>query len=325
MTDTTITGSRRIVVLGGTSFVGRAITEHLVERGHEVLVIHRGQTEPADLPPVRHLHTERAELPRHRNEIADFGPDAAVEVFGMNGGHADAALAALPEGIRLVALSSVDVYRAFESLHAGRQTDAVPLTEAATLRPTRFLVAPDDENLEVEDRYLARGGTVLRLGAVYGPRDVQRRFEFILRRLRAERRRIPIGSGGFLFSRVYAPDVASAVGLALAHESAPGEVFNIAESATAPFRLYVEQIIDAAGGTAKPVTVPDAVLPPDMALTGAISQHLLMDASKARNMLGWRESDPAEALNRSVKWHVDNPPAEWSTDFSADDEALAGS
>ncbi len=37
----------RIVVLGGTQFIGRRITESLAGRGDEVTIIHRGETEPA--------------------------------------------------------------------------------------------------------------------------------------------------------------------------------------------------------------------------------------------------------------------------------------
>jgi nucleoside-diphosphate-sugar epimerase len=174
----------------------------------------------------------------------------------------------------------------------------------------------------MEERYLPRGATVLRLGAVYGEHDYQRRFEFILRRVRAGRKRIPIGSGQFLFSRVYVGDVAAAVSLALAGDRR-GEAFNIVEPVTAPYRLFAEQILAAAGASdAELVRVRDDLLPDDLSLTGALDQHLLMDSWKARTVLGWTPADPAESLRRSVRWHLENPPADASDDFSADDEVL---
>ena len=45
--------------------------------------------------------------------------------------------------------------------------------------------------------------------------------------------------------------------------------------------------------------------------------------SKAREMLGWVHADPAETVRRSVRWHLDHPPADPDPDFSADDAALA--
>ena len=44
----------RVVVLGGTRFIGRAVVAELVAAGHDVLVVHRGQHEPVDLPDVPH-------------------------------------------------------------------------------------------------------------------------------------------------------------------------------------------------------------------------------------------------------------------------------
>jgi hypothetical protein len=48
-------------------------------------------------------------------------------------------------------------------------------------------------------------------------------------------------------------------------------------------------------------------------------------SSKARDLLGWTETDPHEALHRSVAWHLANPPRDADADFTADDRALAAS
>jgi len=154
----------RVIVLGGTQFIGRAIAEALTAAGHAVLVAHRGITEPAGLAAVEHLHAERGAWPGCRAAFAALGADAAVDVSAANGPDALAALAALPPGIALVALSSVDVYRAYEALHGGRQTDPVPLTEESPLRTVRYIDGPKWENLDVEEAYLAAGATILRRG-----------------------------------------------------------------------------------------------------------------------------------------------------------------
>ena len=49
----------KLLVIGGTKFVGRASIEHAVEQGHEVTIFHRGQTEPEGLPDVEHVHGDR--------------------------------------------------------------------------------------------------------------------------------------------------------------------------------------------------------------------------------------------------------------------------
>ena len=312
----------RIAILGGTRFIGRALVEQLAAEGHSLLVVHRGEHEPSGVVDVEHAHVDRHDGSALAAALKPFDPEALVDVSGMNAAAADAALGAVGSSVKLVAISSGDVYRAYDGLHSERTTDALPLTEESPLRVRRFVDGPQYENLEMEEKYLPRGATVLRLGAVYGEHDYQRRFEFILRRVRAGRRRIPIGSGQFLFSRVYVGDVAAAVSAALGGDFAGA--FNVVEPSTAPYRLFAEQILAAADASdVELVKVRDDLLPEDLSLTGALSQDLLMDSSRARAVLGWSPVDPAETLRASVRWHLENPPADASDDFSADDAVLA--
>lgn len=313
----------RVIALGGTWFVGRAIVDALVLAGHDVLIVHRGIREPAGLPEVAHLHAERQEWPARRPALAAFRPDAAVDVSAGNAAGAEAAFSALPPGIGLVALSSCDVYRAYEAFRSGGQTDAVPLTECSPLRPTRHIEGPQWENLEIEEAYLGAGASILRLGMVYGEHDYQHRFEPVLRRVRAGRPFLPAGAGGFLFSRIYVGDVARAVLAALGHGGSTGECFNIVEAQTAPMRLFYEQVIAACGSPLQLARVPDDGLPTDLASTGALSQHLLASPAKADAMLGWRATADFEVLRRSVAWHLEHLPILVDGDFAADDIALA--
>jgi 2'-hydroxyisoflavone reductase len=50
----------RILVLGGTLFVGRHLVEASLERGHEVTLFNRGQTDPGLYPDLETRHGDRA-------------------------------------------------------------------------------------------------------------------------------------------------------------------------------------------------------------------------------------------------------------------------
>ncbi|MBO0838491.1 MAG: NAD-dependent epimerase/dehydratase family protein, partial [Actinobacteria bacterium] len=176
----------------------------------------------------------------------------------------------------------------------------------------------------VEPGYVARGGTVLRLAAIYGEHDPQRREEFILRRIRAGRARIPVGAGTWLWTRGYVGDVASAVLAVLdAPAATAGEVFNVGDLGTDTVRDYARRILAAAGHDAELVTVPDSVLPADLEITRSTAQHWLCDCRKLNRVLGWRPDDAGDSIIRSVKWHLANPPDAAPADFAADDQALA--
>jgi nucleoside-diphosphate-sugar epimerase len=230
-----------------------------------------------------------------------------------------------------VLLSSIDVYRAYELLLAGRSGEPVPLTETSPVRSARYPLrdllpglGEHYDKLDVEPLYLSRGGCALRLSLIYGEHDGQRREEFVLRRVRARRLRIPFGAGTSLDTRCYVGDVASAVLAALDRASAAaGQVFNVGDLTTGTVRDWALAILAAAGSEASLVTVPEDLVPPDLEDTRSIAQHFLVDSRKAATLLGWCPSDPAETIPLSVRWHLENPPAEADEDFSPDDRALA--
>ena len=324
----------RVMVLGGTRFIGAAIVEELHAHGHELLVVHRGEHAPADLPEVDHLHADRRDLPHLRGPVDEFGPEAVVDNSAFSAADAETALAAIGGDTRLLVVSSMDVYRAFGAVLAGTETDPVPVDETSPVRRERYpyrgrvLESTDAdtyEKLDVEAAYLAREATVCRLPMVYGERDHQRREEPILRRVRAGRTRIPAGSGTWLWTRGYVRDIAAGIRLAFESDACVAEVLNLGEARTWSMGLWARHVLEAAGSEAELARVPDVLLPDDLKPLGTVAQHLLVDSSKARDLLGWTETDRHEALARSVAWHLANPPADADADFSADDGALAAS
>jgi nucleoside-diphosphate-sugar epimerase len=323
----------RVTVIGGTEFIGRRLVERLVERGDDVLVVHRGRTEPADGVDCPHLHVDRRDFVTVADRVRAFRPDAVVDTIALTRADVEAVLPHLPD-VHPVVLSSMDVYQLWQLfLDRDDTPTAVPLDEESPLRQRRFpyrgrgLDLDDYDKLDVEPAYLRRGGTALRLGMVYGPSDPQRREEFVLRRVRAGRTRIPAGAATTLLTRLHVDDAAAAVLAALDRpEAAAGQVFNVGEAASYPVRGWMRLILDAAGEAgAEPVElvrVPDDALPADLQITRGHPQHVLVGSGRAGRLLGWAPEDPATAVARSVAWHLAHPPADASTDFTADDRAL---
>ena len=172
----------RILVLGGTSFVGRAIVEDALSRGHEVTLFSRGKTN-ADLFP----QTERRVGDRKDGDYAALAGgqwDATIDVSGYVPRHVAEASAALGAGAgRYLFISTGSVY---DKDAAGEQmTEQTPRLPAE--RGTEEITGETYGPLKVacEDDVLSAYGdkaTIVRPGIVAGPHDPTDRFTYWVRR-----------------------------------------------------------------------------------------------------------------------------------------------
>ncbi|MDP3950469.1 NAD-dependent epimerase/dehydratase family protein [Microbacterium sp.] len=322
----------RILVLGGTSFIGRAISQTLIDRGHTVAICHRGRTEPPELRQAQHIHTDRTHLGAVRDQLAAFSPNGIVDTYALTRRDAEIAVANLPLDVPAVVLSSQDVYEAFDGFLTSQHVASLPLREDAAIRTRRYLyrdtpptgVPADYEKIDVEAVWSARGACILRLPMVYGAGDLQCREGFVLRRLVAGRHEIPVGAGNLLWSRMHVDDVAAATAAAAEDATMQGTVMNIAEPTTPSIGQWMLQIASAMNIEIELVDVPEDVLPPDLMLTKGHRQHILADARLAESRLLLHRSNTEARVSQSVTWHLQHQTwAPWTDDDAAtDDRAL---
>lgn len=67
----------RLLIIGGTQFVGRHIAEIALERGHQVTVFHRGKTNADAVPEAEHILGDRD---HDLDNLADGHWDATIDV-----------------------------------------------------------------------------------------------------------------------------------------------------------------------------------------------------------------------------------------------------
>lgn len=322
----------RVLVLGGTRFVGPPLVRRLVEDGHEVTVFHRGRTEAGAPPEVRHVHGDFASFGDHVEALRKLEPEVVVDdvPYLDKAGHGVLHFAGVAE--RAVVLTSGDVYRAFARLLGSEpgSPDPVPLTEGSPLRakasPDRTAEI-DHDNVEVEQA--VRGSdvpvTVLRLAVVYGPGDPYNRLYGYVRRMADARPAILLDErvAGSRWSRQYVDNVADAVVLAVGDGRSGGQVYNVAPSQTPTEAEWVRAIGDALGWDGEVLVAPPEALPEPLRVEIDARQDIVMSSSRIRAELGYAEPVPLEeALRRTTEWELHNPPAEFELDYAAEDRLI---
>jgi 2'-hydroxyisoflavone reductase len=174
----------RILIMGGTRFVGRHITQAAIDGGHDVTLFHRGQTGPDLFPAAGQLLGDR---------------DSEGDLAAAGGGQWDATVdvnAYLPRQVRALAgalggrgghqlfISTTSVYRTPVASGFGENAPLIelaePIVEKFTLENYGGLkVACERAVLELQ----GPGSTVIRPTYVIGPHDYSGRFTWWVNRI----------------------------------------------------------------------------------------------------------------------------------------------
>lgn len=336
----------RVLVLGGTSFIGPPAVRKLAGAGHEIAVFHRGNHN-APLPDsVQHIHGDRTNLSDFLETFRQFAPEVVLDMVPFTE-KAGKTLVELFTGVarRLVVISSVDVYRAYDRFRKADPgpPDPSPLTEDSPLRDRLYpyrdqAKGPEEFMYHYEKILMERAvmsvpdslpGTVLRLPMVYGPGDYQHRLFSYLKRMDEGRPAILLGAGMAAWNaeRGYVDDMGEAIALCVTCEQAAGRIYHVAERCDLSEAEWVRRIARAAGWNGKLVVLPEEKLPAHLREEYDTSQDLALDSTRIREELGYVEqSTPDEAMRQTVTWERANPqtkfePAEF--DYAAEDAALA--
>lgn len=171
-----------LLILGGTRFVGRHITDAAIERGHRVTLFNRGLTNPDLFPQFEKLIGDRDSDLR---PLRDRRWDAAIDVNGYTPGQVKGTISMLAEAVEYYTfISTMSVYASFES--HGQDEDS-PLAEIGE-RPVDVMAPETYGALKVLcERAVMEGmpgqAIILRPGFVVGPHDPTDRFTSWVRRL----------------------------------------------------------------------------------------------------------------------------------------------
>jgi nucleoside-diphosphate-sugar epimerase len=236
----------RLLVLGGTVFLGRHVTAEALRRGHEVTLFHRGRHGAELFPEAEHVLGDRAgDLAGLRGRAWD----AAIDTSGYE--PADVARSSALELEHLVFVSTCNVYPAWPAEPVDE--DSTVWTEGDDYGP---LKAACERAAEA-----AMPGRVAsaRAGLICGPHDNIFRLPWWLQRIAAGGDVVAPGDPHRTVQLVDARDLAGWM-LDLAERRVAGAFNATAPPGRTTMREVLEAAVEATGSEARLHWVPDDVL-----------------------------------------------------------------
>lgn len=334
----------KVLVIGGTGFIGQNVVRRLIGDGIEVAVFHRGKTNVDFQDAVKHIHGDRNQLDKYVTEFRRFGPEIVLDMIPYTRQQTTASVTIFKEfAKRIVALSSGDVYRNYDGLRkvGSSPPDEVPLSEKSPLRehfyPYRNSAKDKNDWLYKYEKILVERVlmsepelpcTILRLPKVYGPNDFQHYLFPYLKRMDDGRATILLEDkqASWLWTRGFVENVSAAIVLATTDERTAGQVYNIGDGDTLSEKDWIMRIAEAANWKGKILLLPKEYLPSHLRTKFNWRYDIYMDVSRIQNELGYVAPIPLnEALRRTVNWTRSNPPTEVSAqgfNYHAEDAVI---
>ncbi|MGI5244379.1 NAD-dependent epimerase/dehydratase family protein [Dactylosporangium sp. CA-139066] len=266
----------RLLIVGGTQFVGRHITEAALRNGHDVTLLHRGRTGADLFPEAAHVLADRdGDL----SGLAGRRFDATIDVSAYRPEQVRRLAAALGEPGQYVFISSVSAY---DQPPPGFAEDG-PLYEPNDTDYGPLKVACERAAAEV----FGPGTLIVRPTYVIGPHDHLVRFTWWVERIARGGEVLAPGRFEEPIQYIDARDMAAWI-LAMAEAGRPG-VFHAAAPAWRPAKPFsFGDLLEA---------VRDAVGPPGTTLTWVDPQFLLERGLTGEELPLWPAPDPDAAVN----------------------------
>ncbi|MEM8505532.1 MAG: NAD-dependent epimerase/dehydratase family protein [Cyanobacteria bacterium P01_D01_bin.1] len=308
----------RVLVIGGTRFIGVYLTKQLVRQDHEVTLLNRGN-HPAPVDGVETIVCDRTNPEALIQALSDKSFDAVFDNNGRELSHTKP-LADLFKGQlkHFIYVSSAGVYA---------KSDQMPHVEGDSVDPN----SRHKGKFHTED-YLREQGipfTAIRPVYIYGPQNYNPLEKWFFDRI-VHDRAVPIpGSGMALTQLGHCQDLAAAMVAVLGNDQAIGQIYNVSGEKAVTFDGLARACAIAAGKD--PDTTKIIHYNPkdfDFGKKKAFPmrvQHFFTDISKAKAELDWQpQFSLIDGLKDSYKNdYLANDQNAKEVDFSLDDQILS--
>ena len=308
----------RILVMGGTRFIGVSLTKLLVAQGHEVVLFNRGK-KPAPVEGLQTIVGDRTDADALKSALAGESFDAIFDNNGRELSDTQPLVELFGDKVKhFVYVSSAGVYL---------KSDQMPHIEGDAVDPK----SRHKGKFETEAYLQAQGVpfTSVRPVYIYGPQNYNPLEAWFFDRI-VRNRPVPIpGNGMHLTQLGHVQDLAEAMVAVLGNETAIGQIYNISGEKAVTFDGLARACAQAAGQDPADLKIvhydPKAF---DFGKAKAFPmrvQHFFTAIDKAHAELHWAPKfDLVTGLKDSFQNdYLATGQDKAEVDFSLDDQILA--
>ncbi|MEM9118332.1 MAG: NAD-dependent epimerase/dehydratase family protein [Cyanobacteria bacterium P01_F01_bin.56] len=310
----------RVLIMGGTRFIGVYLTKLLVSQGHDVVLFNRGN-KPAPVESVKTIQGDRKDAAQLKDALSSETFDAIFDNNGRELSDTQPLIELFGDNLQhFVYVSSAGVYL---------KSDEMPHVEGDTVDPNSR-----HKGKFATEAYLAAQKvpfTSVRPVYIYGPQNYNDVEAWFFDRIVRDRP-LPIpGSGMALTQMGHVADLAAAMAAVLGNSQALGQIYNISGDKAVSFDGLARACAMAAGKDPASLQLvhyePKAF---DFGKKKAFPmrvQHFFTDIQKAQAELGWGPKfDLVSGLKDSFEHDfIPSGRDQVDADFSLDEQILAAS
>ncbi len=308
----------RILVMGGTRFIGVYLTKVLVEQGHEVVLFNRGNN-PPPVEGVSQIIGDRKDAAQLKTKLAGSSFDAVFDNNGRELSDTQPLVEIFSDKIQhFVYVSSAGVYL---------KSEQMPHREGDPVDPK----SRHKGKHHTED-YLAKSSlpwTSIRPTYIYGAKNYNDLEAWFFDRLVRNRPILIPGEGLHITQFGHVEDLANAMAAVLGNSQAVGQIYNVSGDRYVTFKGLALACAEAVGKSAEEVQI--VYYDPNKFNFGKRKafpvrlQHFFADVNKAMTELNWQpEYDLVSGLKDSFENdYLVSGRDRAEIDFSVDEEILA--
>ena len=296
--------AEKVLVLGGSYFVGKKIVEYLAEKEYEVTVLNRG-TKPVSMKNVTQLCCDRNDAEGMKQVLAGKVFDYVIDVSWQDVSWVKHLCDALDFASvkKQVFISSSAVYDV-EHLQ-------IPLKEEDTLAENKYWTFYGQGKIDAEKYYAeflqdkSTNLVMLRPPYIYGEYNYAQRESLIFRQL-LENKPVVIPKSNPKLQFIYTEDLAAIIDCLFKTNTGKISVFNVGNREAVTSKEWVEACAVAAGKTADIMEIDYEELDKNVRdFYPFFDYDNVLDVSQINQIL-CKETDFEEGLKKSYAWFMEN-------------------